>query len=77
MCIRDSVDAVTPLVYVWGGMSFSLETGKYKNEYTTLVGVIPEDFKKLVDLKDGTFFSGSTGFLKSSGMTPTLSLIHI
>jgi putative ABC transport system permease protein len=56
----DHVDAVTPLVYVWGGMSFSLETGKYKNEYTTLVGVIPEDFKKLVDLKDGTFFSGST-----------------
>ena len=56
----DHVEAVTPLVYVYGGMSFSLETGKYKSDYTTLVGVIPEDFAKLVDLKEGTFFSGAT-----------------
>lgn len=55
----EGVEACTPVVNVWASVSFILSTGKYQC-YTSLTGVIPEDFAKIVELKDGKFFTGST-----------------
>ena len=55
----DGVAAVTPLVNVWFGGSFSLKTGKYEQSYAQLMAVLPEDFAKIQKLKSGRYFSGS------------------
>lgn len=53
------VDAVTPVVNVWASMEFIISTGKYECS-TMLTAVSPRDFSKIIALKNGRYFTGST-----------------
>lgn len=55
----EGVTAVTPLVNVWMGAQFILNTGKYEN-YCSILAVMPEDFAKMQKLKSGHYFTGNT-----------------
>ncbi len=57
------VSAVTPIVNLYAGVNFTLKVGKRENP-TMLVGVLPQDFAKMVDLKSGRYFSSSTGTME-------------
>lgn len=53
------VAAVTPVVSVYANMEFVIKTGKLENS-TTLIAVNPSDFAKIMGLKNGRYFTGST-----------------
>ena len=53
------VAAVTPVVNLYANMEFVLQTGKLENS-TYLIAVSPNDFAKIVGLKNGRYFTGST-----------------
>lgn len=55
----DGVTAVTPVAQIYGSINFNLETGKYKT-YANLMAVDPKDFAKIVDLKEGEYFTNRT-----------------
>ena len=55
-----NVYAVTPVVYFDFMGNFVLKAGKYENSSYNLVAVDPRDFFKIVKIKDGSPFSGST-----------------
>ena len=58
------VGAVTPIVNLYAGASFSLAVGKRVNPNIMLMGVLPKDFAKMVELKSGRFFSSTTGTME-------------
>lgn len=60
----EGVSAVTPLVNLYAGVSFSLTVGKRVNQNVMLMGVLPKDFAKMVKLKSGRFFSSTTGTME-------------
>ena len=53
------VAAVTPVVSLYANMEFVLQTGKLENS-TYLIAVSPNDFAKIMGLKNGRYFTGST-----------------
>ena len=53
------VAAVTPVVSFYANMEFVLKTGKLENS-TYLIAVSPTDFAKIMELKNGRYFTGST-----------------
>ncbi len=55
----NGVEAVTPLVNIWINAEFAIQTGKLENR-TYLTGVLPKDFAKIMGLKSGNYFTGST-----------------
>lgn len=58
------VSAVTPIVYLYAGVNFSLAVGKRVNPNIMLMGVLPSDFAKMAELKSGRFFSSTTGTME-------------
>jgi ABC-type antimicrobial peptide transport system permease subunit len=57
------VSAVTPVVNLYSGVSFTLKTGK--REYpAALMGVLPKDFAKITKLKSGRYFSSTSGTME-------------
>lgn len=57
------VSAVTPVVNLYSGVSFTLKTGK--REYpAALMGVYPQDFAKITKLKSGRYFSSTSGTME-------------
>jgi len=57
------VGAVTPIVSLYAGVNFTVKVGKRENP-TMLMGVLPQDFAKMVKLKSGRYFSSSTGTME-------------
>ncbi|MDL2205685.1 ABC transporter permease [Eubacteriales bacterium OttesenSCG-928-N13] len=56
----EGVDAVTPMQSIWFGAEAVITTGKMENQ-TSIMAVLPKDFAKIRDLKEGKYFSSNVG----------------